>query len=177
MLQKRSELTSLECMKLDDLLLIQFQKLNWADINIIGSFYPIESKNEPNTLLLTKYLKYINPNIVIAYPKIITGISMSFYAETDDLVENILGIHEPMSTHEILPEIIDVYIVPLLGFDLIGNRVGFGKGYYDHYFGNHITNVHKIGISYFEPIAKIEDTNQFDVPLTKCITPWKIYEF
>ncbi|MCW3109861.1 MAG: 5-formyltetrahydrofolate cyclo-ligase, partial [Segetibacter sp.] len=34
-----------------------------------------------------------------------------------------------------------------------------------------------IGFSYFDPIDKIEDRNQFDVPLNYCITPQKIYEF
>ena len=177
MLSKRNALSTSECTKLDDLLLIQFQRLDWSKINCVGSFYPMESKNEPNTLLLTKFLKAILPEVAIAYPKINDDNSMTFYAETNDLVENKWGIPEPMPVTEILIEQMDVILVPLICFDLLGQRVGFGKGYYDQYFGNHTGFVNKIGISYFEPIPKIEDTNQFDVPLSKCITPWKIYEF
>lgn len=177
MLSKRSALSTSECTKLDDLLLVQFQRLNWSEINCVGSFYPLESKNEPNSLLLTKYLKAIFPALIIAYPKINEDNSMDFYAETNDLINNKWGIPEPIPTSIIYPDKVDAYLVPLLCFDLLGQRVGFGKGYYDQYFSKHSYFVQKIGISYFEPIPKIEDTNHFDVPLTKCITPWKIYEF
>ncbi len=174
---KRNALSASDCIKLDDLLLIQFQRLNWGEVNCVGSFYPMESKNEPNSMLLTKYLKAIIPSLTIAYPKINDDNSMTFYAETNNLVEHKWGIQEPMPITKILREQMDVILVPLLCFDLSGHRVGFGKGYYDQYLANHPDFIHKIGISYFEPISKIEDTNQFDVPLTKCITPWKIYEF
>jgi len=177
MLSKRNELSASDCIKLDDLLLIQFQRLHWSDVSCVGSFYPMESKHEPNSLLLSKYLKAVLPEITIAYPKINDDNSMSFYAETDTLIENKWGIHEPLPITKVLIEQMDVILVPLLCFDLLGQRVGFGKGYYDQYFANQTGFVNKIGISYFEPIPKIEDTNQFDVPLTKCITPWKIYEF
>lgn len=177
-LEKRLTLSSSACMKLDDLLLIQFQRLNWNDVHCVGSFYPMESKNEPNTLLLAKYLKAIIPGLIMAYPIIdATENNMSFYAETETTVENKWGIQEPIPLIKFEPDQMDVILIPLLGFDLKGNRVGFGKGYYDKYLGNHQFLGHKIGISYTDPISKIEDTNQFDVPLSKCITPWKIYEF
>jgi len=35
----------------------------------------------------------------------------------------------------------------------------------------------KIGFSYFEPVAPIDDIGDFDVPLTTGITPGDIYEF
>jgi len=177
MIAKRNALSASDCIKLDDLLLIQFQRLNWADVNCVGSFYPMESKNEPNSMLLTKYLKAIIPTVTITYPKINDDNSMTFYAETNSMVENKWGIQEPMPITKVLMDEMDVILVPLLCFDLSGQRVGFGKGYYDQYFANQPFFVNKIGVSYFEPISKIEDTNQFDVPLTKCITPWKIYEF
>ena len=177
MLSKRNALSDSDCIKLDDLILIQFQRLDWSEVSCVGSFYPLALKNEPNSLLLTKYLKAILPAVTIVYPKINNDNSMHFVAETNELVENKWSIPEPISTQIILPESVDVFLVPLLCFDLLGHRVGFGKGYYDHYFSKLSNFVHKIGISYFEPIPKIEDTNHFDVPLTKCITPWKIYEF
>ena len=177
MTSKRKALSTSDCIKLDDLLLIQFQRLNWSGINCVGSFYPLETKNEPNSMLLTQYLKVILPSVTIAYPKINDDNCMTFYAETNNMVENKWGIQEPMPITKVLLNQMDVILVPLLCFDTAGHRVGFGKGYYDQYFGNQSDLVNKIGISYFEPISKIEDTNQFDVPLTKCITPWKIYEF
>jgi len=39
--QKRAALTDAECMKLDDLLLIQFQRIDWSSTEILASFYPL----------------------------------------------------------------------------------------------------------------------------------------
>ncbi|MFM1971416.1 MAG: hypothetical protein RL185_98, partial [Bacteroidota bacterium] len=52
--QKRAALTDSECMKLDDLLLIQLQRMDWSTTEVLASFYPLAHKNEPNTLLFEK---------------------------------------------------------------------------------------------------------------------------
>lgn len=178
MLDKRKALSEKDCIKLDDLLLIQFQKFNWNEIACIGSFYPMAQTNEPNTILFTRYLKAIIPNMVIAYPKINEiEVSMEFYEETESLIENKWGILEPIPLIKVLPEQMDAILVPMLGFDSIGNRVGYGKGFYDKYFDKYAYSSYKIGLSFFDPIPKIEDTEHFDVPLSHCITPWNCYEF
>jgi 5-formyltetrahydrofolate cyclo-ligase len=177
-LEKRKALTPNECLKLDDLLLIQLQRMDWSNVCCVGNFFPMESQNEPNSLLLAKYLHAILPGLTLAYPRIqANGNEMDFYAETDTLSENKWGIQEPLPLNKVLPQQMDAILVPLLCFDQRGQRIGFGKGYYDRYFELYPKQHLRIGISYFEPIANIQDTHQFDVPLTHCITPWNIYEF
>jgi 5-formyltetrahydrofolate cyclo-ligase len=102
---------------------------------------------------------------------------MHFYEATDELFLNAMGIYEPNQNKLIPSNDIDCFLVPLLGFDLLGHRLGFGKGYYDKYFSSCQHPCQRIGISYFEPIPNIQDTHEFDVPLTHCITPWNRYEF
>jgi 5-formyltetrahydrofolate cyclo-ligase len=102
---------------------------------------------------------------------------MHFYEATDELFLNAMGIYEPNQNKLIPSNEIDCLLVPLLGFDLLGQRLGFGKGYYDKYFSTCQNPYQRIGISYFEPIPNIQDTHEFDVPLTHCITPWNSYEF
>jgi len=178
LLAKRQALTEADCIKLDDLLLIQLQKLDWSTTKILGCFYPSENHAEPNTFLFIKYLKYCIPHLTVAYPIINEkDFSMEFYQETAELSVNKWGIHEPLPKQLIHPDQLDSFMVPLIGFDLSGQRIGFGKGYYDRYFARLTKPVKRIGISYFEPLAKLEDTHQFDVPLSHCITPWNIYEF
>jgi 5-formyltetrahydrofolate cyclo-ligase len=177
-LAKRKALSQQECIKLDDLLLIQFQKMDWSDVFCVGSFYPMDAHNEPNTLLLTRYLKAVIPNLTIVYPRIDSSDnSMEFYEESESLIENKWGIQEPVPLSKVLPEQMDIILVPMLVFAKDGHRVGFGKGYYDRYFDKYAYTNPRVGISYFDPISKIEDTDQFDVPLTHCITPWNRYEF
>jgi 5-formyltetrahydrofolate cyclo-ligase len=178
LIAQRKNLMLNECLKMDDLLLIQFQKLDWSNVHCVANFYPLEQHNEPNTLLLAKYLKAIIPGIRMAYPISDTNnLTMNFYAETQTLHKNAYGIMEPMPSQLIEPASIDVVLVPLIGFDRAGHRIGFGKGFYDKYFNQFPSNRPRIGVSYFEPVPNIQDTHEFDVPLTHCITPWNSYEF
>ena len=74
------------------------------------------------------------------------------------------------------PKKIDVVFVPLLAFDLEGNRVGYGKGYYDRFLKNCTSECIKIGVSFFPPEKKINN-DTLDVNLNYCVTPDKIYSF
>ena len=65
----------------------------------------------------------------------------------------------------------------LLAFDFEGNRVGYGKGFYDRYLYTLPANVMKIGISLFPPVEHIEDADEFDMPLDYCVTPKLVYDF
>ena len=56
LLAKRKNLNASDCLKWDDLLLIQFQKLDWSNVSSVANFYPLENMNEPNSLLFAKYL-------------------------------------------------------------------------------------------------------------------------
>lgn len=55
---------------------------------------------------------------------------LSFYRffSTLPMTQGTFGILEPQHFEQITPDII---VVPLVGFDRTGNRLGYGKGYYD----------------------------------------------
>jgi len=176
--QKRAALTESACMKLDDLLLIQLQRIDWSSTEILASFYPLAHKNEPNTLLFEKYIKALYPFIRFCYPIVNKDqLQMDFYFETETLQVNAYGIQEPLPFNLVGPDKIDTMLVPLLGFDQKGHRVGYGKGYYDRYLAKANKEMQRIGVAYFEPMDNFTDTNEFDVPLSSCITPWNTYEF
>lgn len=67
--------------------------------------------------------------------------------------------------------------MPLLAYDKQGNRVGYGKGFYDKFLSQCKPNVVKIGLSFFEPEDLIEDIFENDVKLDVCITTLEIYNF
>ena len=148
LMEQRKNLSVNECLKLDDLLLIQLQKFDWSNVHCVANFYTLEHHNEPNTLLLAKYLKAIIPGIQMVYPIIDPiNLTMQFYAETEMIQQNQYGIMEPMPTQLIKAESIDVILVPLIGVDQSGHRIGFGKGFYDKYFVNFPANRPSIGVS------------------------------
>jgi 5-formyltetrahydrofolate cyclo-ligase len=90
---------------------------------------------------------------------------------------NAINILEPLENEIIHPGDIDLVLIPMLVCDVNGNRVGYGKGYYDRYLSRCRKDCIKVGVSYFEPIDIIEDANSFDIPLNFCITPQQAYVF
>jgi len=178
--QKRMQLTTQEKMKLDDLLLLQFQKIDVSSIQTLFTYWPMLHMNEPNTIPFTNYLRHMIPGLQIAYPKMNKeeGFMQAIFINEETIYHtNAFGINEPDGNTAIHPLAIDLVFIPLLTFDKKGNRVGYGKGFYDKYLMHCADDIIKIGFSYFEAIDQIDDAGEFDVPLTYCITPDCIYEF
>ena len=178
--QKRLSIHPKEKLKLDDLMLIRFQKLSFDNIELLLSYWPLSKFAEPNTHLFTGYLRHMIPSLTICYPVINPAKNtMRALAINEDTVynANAFGIYEPARGDVVDPAALDLVFVPMLACDIKGNRVGFGKGYYDIYLASCRSAVCKIAFSYFEPVDAVDDANTFDVPLTYCITPHNIYEF
>lgn len=179
--KRRVELSQTDRMKMDDLLLIQFQHLAFDhNIRVLMSYWPLEHHCEMNTLLYTNYLEHSIPGLQVGFPVVnfeTKEMQAILVHDETDFVENAYGIPEPEEGSAILAEDIDLVFVPLLAFDQQGFRVGYGKGFYDRFLKKCREDVITVGFSYFEPVDKIEDTNQYDVPLNYCITPHKIYAF
>ena len=178
--QKRRELSEKDRLKLDDLVLIQFQKLILRDVHAMLSYWPIKSHLEINTLPITDYLQFKIPGLRVCFPK--TDFAQTklqaVEIEKDTAFEiNHAGIGEPVQGEVIYPEELDMVFVPLLAYDKKGYRVGYGKGFYDRYLHMCRPNVIKVGFSYFEPEDVIPEVNEFDIPLNLAITPSCIYEF
>ncbi len=177
--EKRSLLTDRERNKLDDLLLIQFQKLSLPHPRVLLSYSPSETHAEPNTFLFSNFLQHMIPGLQTCYPVTdfdtleMKAMLVNDYSEFH-LTE--FGIEEPADGIETDPVDIDLVFVPMLICDKAGYRVGFGKGFYDRFLPKCRADVIKVGFSYFEPVDRIEDTDQFDIPLNFCITPQQVIE-
>jgi len=176
--QKRLAISSKERLKLDDLLLLQFQQIDFSGIHSLLTYWPMAAMGEPNTHLFSGYLRHMIPGLTIAYPRTTGTEDMEAVIIDEDTVydTNKWGITEPRGEQIVPASEIDLVFAPLLIFDQRGYRVGYVKGYYDRFLSN-CTNAAIIGFSYFEPIREITDTHEFDLPLTIGITPDKLYEF
>ncbi len=178
--EKRSELSEEERSKWDDLLLIQFQTATLPFLHTVLSYWPIEENHEPNTHLFTEFLRFRNPELRIAYPvSDFSTLTMTAIAVDIDTAfeKKDLNIHEPVIGEPLSPVDIDMVIIPLLAFDMNGYRIGYGKGFYDKYLAECRPDCIKTGFCYFDPVERIGDCNEFDVPLDLCITPQTVYVF
>lgn len=140
-------------------------------------FLPISKKKEIDTHFVLSLLQERDKHVLV--PKVIYGGVLKHYLLTDTTKfrMNSWQIPEPVDGIEITSHKIDVVFIPLLAFDVKGNRVGYGKGFYDKFLRECREDVLKIGLSLFEAEEIIDDIDEFDVPLNYCVTPKKIYSF
>ncbi len=140
-------------------------------------FLSIPEKKEIDTTFILSILQGKDKNIV--FPKVFPQGELKHYLLTDSLKlqKNKWGIPEPTDGIEIMPKKLDVVFVPLLAFDIKGNRVGYGKGFYDKFLMQCRPETLKIGLSIFGPEQSISDIEETDVRLDYCVTPENIYKF
>lgn len=171
--EKRSGLTDIEinenslsiCMQLFENVDFQLKK--------VSVFLPIERFQEINTWEIIERVSatYVLP--VIKDEQLIHMV----YESREQIKVSDWGIPEPTYGKEVTPKELDVVLVPLLAFDLRGNRVGYGKGFYDGFLSQCSPTCKFIGLSHFEAIDQIEDVFEGDIPLHFCVTPNKFYSF
>ncbi len=175
-LEKRMTLSKDEVSFLSEKIFEKFiLQFNVIENHKVSVFFPISKFNEINTLEFIKFLWSKKVNVFI--PKIIDKdlISIKFTPETI-LIENSWGILEPLSNQN-EETVFDYVITPLLYCDSFGNRVGYGKGFYDKFFQTINSDAKKIGVNYFAPTDIIDDISELDVKLDYLITPDEILSF
>lgn len=106
---------------------------------------------------------------------------MDFYSyeKPEDLILNRFKIPEPVVSEENLvqPHKLEVVIVPLVGFNEKGERLGMGGGYYDRMLKKISCECLTLGLAYdFQLIPEIK-SQPWDMPLDEVITPTKHYIF
>lgn len=92
----------------------------------------------------------------------------------NDLKENSMGILEPIDDSNFIEkESIDLIIVPGAVFDLSGNRIGYGGGYYDRYLENIKEINNKLVLAYDLQIVNFIEAEAHDISFDYIITNTK----
>lgn len=141
-------------------------------------FLSIEEQKEIDTEFILQILAGKDKEIVVSKSDF-TSLEMTHYLLTDNtkFKKNEYNIPEPVDGLEVPVTKIDVVFVPLIAFDLKGNRVGYGKGFYDKFLSQCKPDTIKIGLSFFEAEDKIKYISDNDIQLDFCVTPNKLYFF
>lgn len=156
----------------------QLLKLNIWDKNYFHVFLPIQEQQEIDTELILHLLSGKDKNILISKSDF-ESREMTHFLLTDNtqIKKNEYNIPEPIDGIEVPSKKIEVVFIPLLAFDKKGHRVGYGKGFYDKFLSECQAETIKVGLSFFEAEALIEDVHEGDIQLDYCVTPNKIYRF
>lgn len=178
--EKRAALSDSQMDKFNDLILVHFQQIPLSNLQCVHSYIASEKLREPDTSLILRFLEFRFPGIRIAAPRVdVQTLRMHHYhlKNYDGLETNIYGIEEPAAGDMIHPQDIDLVLIPMLGFDERGYRVGYGKGYYDRFLTECRPDAVFVGLSFFDPVIEIRDTDEHDIPLHFCCTPHKLYSW
>jgi 5-formyltetrahydrofolate cyclo-ligase len=174
----RQNLSTTEIENLSLAITNEILKLPIWDKTYFHIFLPIEEQKEVNTEFILHLLAGKDKEIVISKSDFTTR-NMTHFLLTDNtrIKKNEYNIPEPVDGLEVPATKIDVVFVPLLAFDKKGNRVGYGKGFYDKFLAECKPETIKIGVSFFEPEEQISDVFESDISLDYCVTPRGIQTF
>ncbi|WP_335966263.1 5-formyltetrahydrofolate cyclo-ligase [Galbibacter sp. PAP.153] len=176
--EKRFALTKSEIENLSIQIANQLLSLKIWDQIFYHIFLAIEKHKEIDTSFILSILQGKDKEVVIPKSNFLNS-TLTNYLLTDNtkIIINEYGIPEPENGIEIASEKIDVVFIPLLAFDKKGNRIGYGKGFYDRFLATCRKDVIKIGLSFFPPEEAFNDLHHQDIALDICATPDAIYEF
>lgn len=141
-------------------------------------FMPIEHQKEVDTSFIFDILLKKNKKIIVSKSIFETTEMHHFVVDSTTKYElNHYKIPEPIASQKVDAGAIDVVFLPLLAYDSVGNRVGYGKGFYDKFLSKCKANTVKIGLSFFEPEPLITGFSTSDVKLDYCINPSELKKF
>ena len=131
-LQKRNSLGPSEVSNLSNTILKNADlELSLSAIKTLGSYF--SSNNEVDLEALTEMR--LKRNLLTTFPRVEPNHSMSLIAPRDfqKLNKNKFEIFEPSDGDEINSIDHEIIIIPTVGVDQNGYRLGYGGGYYDRF--------------------------------------------
>ncbi len=157
------------------LITIRVQKVYNDDLSYpthVAAFWPM--CYEPNLFPLISDLS-ISINFKILLPvieKINKPLKFRYWEPNSPMRSNNLGIQEPSEGIFLTPEIL---LIPSLGYTIQGDRLGYGKGYYDRTLLD-LKNCGKlftsIGVAWDSgTLNKLNEIEEHDMRLNWVITP------
>ena len=106
------------------------------DANSIGLYCSTEYEVQTNNLINC----FLKQNKIVSIPKVISENEFTFkqILKENDLQRGYFDILEPQgSCNQVSITDIDVVILPCRAVDIFGNRVGYGKGFYDRFLNTY----------------------------------------
>jgi 5-formyltetrahydrofolate cyclo-ligase len=154
----------------NNLLLKNLQRvIEEEDAKTIHTFLPMKRNNEVNVEPLFAGWWKGGRKIAVSKTDFRTREMNHFILEKKTkLIENSMGIPEPIDGDQVDFTKADLILIPLLVCDRHRNRIGYGGGFYDQLLLE--TNATKVGLSLSPPLDSILQKEEWDVPLDYIIS-------
>ena len=143
-------------------------------INSQNIMFYVATRSEVQTEEMIKMSIKMGKNVFvpIILPECINLAPSKIFDFDTELEKGKKGILEPKKEYYRLfpPENIDLIIIPGVAFDLSGNRIGRGFGYYDNFLRKVRSSTKIIALAFEMQIVKKIPNDKNDIPVHKIMT-------
>ena len=145
---------------------------------LVNIFLPIQKNKELNLYPLIEKIALLKGTVTLNRTNFTTKEMTPIHYQSDlQIKKNEYGIPEPVNGVEIEINEIDVVIVPMLGFNANGHRLGYGGGFYDRFLSQTKAACIKIGVCHTAEPITIQNIENTDISLDFLISPNGIRQF
>jgi len=175
----RQDLTETQLQEADLQLARQYKQYFSGHDFITAGIY-LQNDNELGTEHLIRLLFQSDCKLYLPVISDYSNNQMQFirYQQDSQMRNNRFGISEPINNEAISVNDLDIIFMPLTAFDLKGNRVGMGGGFYDRALAG-ISGEKPIlaGLAYDFQEMPACPAESFDYSLQMILTPSKVIDF
>lgn len=148
-----------------------FSEAIWCSLELIPDFQKSEVVllyySLPDEVYTHQFIEKWSDKKTILLPVVVQEQLVLRPYDKSKLVSGVFGIQEPVGVDFTDWDTIDLIIVPALGYDRQGNRIGRGGGYYDRLLPQ--LKATKIGVCFpFQLVDKVP-TEEFDSKVDRVI--------
>ena len=122
--------------------------------------------------------RWLDMGVTVTLPRVISKGQMEAVTlpDLDSLVEGEYGIltPDPAKSQVVVPEELDMIIVPGVAFNTRGERLGMGAGFYDAFMARAV-NAKRIALAYSCQLVSAVPMEEHDVRVHRIITEQGIY--
>lgn len=147
----------------------------YQESGFIHCFISMNDRFEINTHLLIQKMLDEKKKVIVPVTDFTNNIlTHSYLRSFDDLIVNKWGVLEPKEAEPVSISKIELVLLPLLGVDSKGNRLGYGKGFYDRFLSK--ISIPTFGLIFDDFIIDEIPTENFDIPVHGFISENGLYK-
>ncbi len=175
LLSRRRQLDADRCLTLSLRIQQRFLQLpEYASATTIGLYHAVRNEVATEEILRRAAVE----GKEVAFPRV-RGGALEFvrHSTAVPLLPGVFGIPEPQGGEAVPLQAIDLLILPGVGFDLQGHRLGYGKGFYDRALHADRRPGLLAGFCFEQQIVEALPAQAHDVPVDLLVTEERTLRF
>lgn len=150
------------------------QLLEEFNIRCLHCFLAIERNREVDTWPIIRQMTDQQKSVVVSATDFDRHtMTHFFYSQSLVFQNDAFGIPSPVNGLPAALSQIDAVLIPMLAGDKLGNRIGYGKGYYDQLLAEMPRQVLKVGVNLAPLFDRFSFAEAHDIALDYIITPFE----